>query len=142
MKKGYNLALSLNDTLPAKRAESMPVERKYPVQKIIELFEKKLPASRNRLTYEYVMRSDNISSADAGRLKKLFRNRRIKLNLIKLNGDHISFTPPSREQVERFINELEEKKVPVSLRNSAGEDIRGACGQLSGSAGYSARCCG
>lgn len=131
-KRMYNLALSLNDTLPEKRAGNMPVEKKYPIKKIIELLGKKFPASRNRFTIEYVMRSDNISKEDAGRLKKLFRYGRIKLNLIRLNGSRNGLEPPSDEQVRSFIADLEIMNVPVSLRNSAGADIDGACGQLSG----------
>ena len=76
-RRPYNLAISLNDTLPEKRAASMPVERKYPMNGIADLLRRKFPASRNRLTVEYVMRADNISSDDAKRLKQMFRYNRI-----------------------------------------------------------------
>ncbi len=131
-KRVYNLALSLNDTQPELRKKNMPVENKYPVEKIAQLFEAKFPASRNRVTIEYVMRADNISSSDARKLKSMFRYSRIKLNLITLNeGDH-GLEIPDAADVERFIRELEIMNVPVSIRKSAGRDIQGACGQLSG----------
>jgi 23S rRNA (adenine2503-C2)-methyltransferase len=127
----YNLAISLNDTESVKRRMNMPVERKYPFAEILSMLEKKFPASRNRLTIEYVMRRDNISREDAKRLKKMFRNIRIKLNLIPLNPSG-SGEAPREDEVESFLNELAIMNVPVSVRVSYGGDICGACGQLAG----------
>ena len=128
----YNLAISLNDTLPEKREQIMPVERSNPFAEISELLNRKFPASRNRLTVVYVMRKDNISREDAKRLKKMFRYDRIRLNLIPLNEGTHGFEPPSEEEVARFIKELEIMNVPITVRKSFGRDISGACGQLSG----------
>jgi 23S rRNA (adenine2503-C2)-methyltransferase len=131
-KRPYNLALSINDTDPGKRMLFMPVEKKYPMADIAKMLELKFPASRNRLTIEYVMRKDNISLEDAKRLKKMFKYSRIKINLIRLNkGDH-NLEIPADEEVDAFCRELEVMNVPVSLRKSTGSDIDGACGQLSG----------
>jgi len=131
-RRPYNLAISLNDTLPEKRRRSMPVEKRYPIETIARLLGEKFPVSRSRLTIEYVMRGDNISGEDAARIKAMFRTGRIKLNLIPLNpGDH-DLPLPSEEAVRRFVKELEIMNVPISLRKSSGADIGGACGQLSG----------
>jgi 23S rRNA (adenine2503-C2)-methyltransferase len=131
-KRPYNLAISLNDTVPEKRKVNMPVEKKFPVAEISDMFNKKFPASRNRLTVVYVMRKDNISSDDAKRLKKLFKFTRIKLNLIPLNPADHKLDAPSQDEMADFIKELEIINVPVSVRKSFGTDIDGACGQLSG----------
>ncbi|TFH42746.1 MAG: 23S rRNA (adenine(2503)-C(2))-methyltransferase RlmN [Chrysiogenales bacterium] len=131
-KRPYNLAISLNDTVPEKRARIMPVEKMYPFAEISELLERKFPASRNRLTVVYVMRDDNITMDDARRLKKLLRSHRIKVNLIPLNEGSHGFMPPSEEDVRRFVGFLEIMNVPVMLRKTFGSDICGACGQLSG----------
>lgn len=128
----YNLAISLNDTVPEKRAQYMPVERIYPFTGICELLEKKFPRSKNRVTIGYVMRKDNISSEDARRLKKMFRYSRIKLNLIYLNKGGHGLETPSKEDTARFIEDLQIMNVPISIRSSLGTDIYGACGQLSG----------
>lgn len=128
----YNLALSLNDTDPEKRVRNMPVEKKYPFEKIAGLLAEKFPASRNRLTIEYIMRKDNISAEDVKRLKKMFKYARIKLNLIPLNPGNHSLPIPDQHEIENFIKELEIINVPVSIRKSMGQDISGACGQLSG----------
>lgn len=131
-KRAYNLALSLNDTVPEKRQKVMPVEKKYPIKKIADLLERKFPVSRNRVTLEYVMRGDNISVEDALRLKKMFRYSRIKLNLIKLNAGKHALDIPGDEAVESFIKELMIMNIPISIRKSLGSDISAACGQLSG----------
>ncbi len=128
----YNLALSLNDSEPDKRAQNMPVEKKYPFNKIAQMLEHKFPVSRNRLTIEYIMRKDNISSDDVKRLKKMFRFSRIKLNLIPLNPGNHNLPIPDADDIKRFTEELEIMNIPVSIRKSMGQDISGACGQLSG----------
>jgi 23S rRNA (adenine2503-C2)-methyltransferase len=131
-RRPYNLAISLNDSLPEKRAAVMPVEKKNPISGIAALLAEKHPATRNRVTLEYVMRGDNISREDALRLKKTFRGGRIKINLIRLNsGDH-GFDIPTDSEIASFAKELGIMNIPVSLRKSYGSDIDAACGQLSG----------
>lgn len=131
-KRPYNLALSLNDTESEKRIIYMPVEKKYPFKNIASMLAFKFPASRNRLTIEYIMRKDNISMEDARRLKKMFKHARIKLNLIPLNPGNHNLPLPGKEDIDVFLKELEIMNVPVSIRKSMGRDISGACGQLSG----------
>ncbi len=131
-KRPYNLALSLNDTDMEKRKSNMPVEKRYPFEKIADLLDQKFPSSRNRVTIEYVMRRDNITRDDAKRLKKMFKYTWIKLNLIKLNAGNHSLEIPSESEVEEFIRELEIMNIPISVRKSLGSEIEAACGQLSG----------
>lgn len=131
-KRPYNLAISLNDTLPEKRIRYMPVEAKNPINRIAQLLEKKFPASRNRVTLEYVMRRDNITDDDAARLKRMFRYSRIKLNLIPLNSGKHGMEVPTEGEIEAFVKKLEIMNIPISVRKSFGRDIEGACGQLSG----------
>ncbi|MBN2160848.1 MAG: 23S rRNA (adenine(2503)-C(2))-methyltransferase RlmN [Spirochaetes bacterium] len=131
-KRPYNLAISLNDTDPEKRARIMPVERGNPFGEIALLLNEKFPASHNRLTVVYVMRDDNISTEDAKRLKKMFRYNRIKLNLIPLNEGSHGYNAPTEQDIARFLRDLEIMNVPKTVRKSFGRDISGACGQLSG----------
>ncbi|MCX7678471.1 MAG: 23S rRNA (adenine(2503)-C(2))-methyltransferase RlmN [Spirochaetes bacterium] len=131
-KRPYNLAISVNDTIPQRRAQLMPVEKTNPIEKVARLLERKFPATRNRVTLEYVMRSDNIEEQDALRLKKLFRHSKIKINLIRLNQTALRLDPPSNESIEKFVKALEVMNVPITIRKSFGEDIDAACGQLSG----------
>jgi 23S rRNA (adenine2503-C2)-methyltransferase len=119
-KMPYNLAISLNDTDMVKRSRYMPVEKKYPMQNIIRLLDVKFPASRNRVTIEYVMRKDNISEEDAQRLKSMFKYNRIKLNLIPLNKGKHNMEIPVEEEINKFIKRLEIMNIPISIRKSAG----------------------
>lgn len=131
-KRPYNLALSLNDTDSNKRIVNMPVEKKYPFKNIAAVLKDRLPVSRNRLTVEYIMRKDNISSEDVNRLKKMFNYSKVKLNLIPLNNGNHDLIIPEKHEMDSFIKKLEEMNIPVSIRKSMGSDISGACGQLSG----------
>ncbi|MCL2155705.1 MAG: 23S rRNA (adenine(2503)-C(2))-methyltransferase RlmN [Leptospirales bacterium] len=131
-KRPYNLALSLNDTDSNKRIMNMPVEKKYPFKNIAAILKSRLPVSRNRLTVEYIMRKDNISSDDVNRLKKMFNYSGVKLNLIPLNKGNHDLIIPEKREIDSFIKKLEEMNIPVSIRKSMGSDISGACGQLSG----------
>jgi len=131
-RRPYNLALSLNDVTPEKRALNMPVERSNPFEDVLSLLSKKFPVSRNRLTVAYVMRRDNTTVEDAKRLKAILRRGRIKLNLIPLNAGSHGMEPPDEEAISSFMRELSSMNVPITVRKSFGKDIFGACGQLSG----------
>lgn len=131
-KQPFKMALSLNDTDPEKRASTMPVERKYPMKSIIALLEKKFKTSKHRLTLEYVMRNDNTGMENIKDLKKMFKNISIKINLIPLNPGSHDHNKADQKQIDEFIKNIEKINVPVSVRKSLGQDIDGACGQLSG----------
>lgn len=128
----FNLAFSLNDTDPAKRIQSMPVERKYPFEQILALFNQKMPSAHNYLTIEYVMRKDNISRENVRRLKELFLGKKVKINVIPLHSGAVKNDSPSKKEIDGFLTELEKIHLPVTVRKSLAYDIEGACGQLSG----------
>lgn len=131
-KRLYNLAISLNDSLPERRAKVMPVERKYPIEEVADLLSRKSYGARGRVTLEYVMRKENITKEDARRIKQIFKSAFIKLNLIPVNPAGNTSEKPSENDIKEFIKSLEIMNVPVSIRKSLGADIDGACGQLSG----------
>lgn len=128
----YNLAISLNDTDPEKRRINMPVEKSYPIIEIAKYINKHLPISHNRLTLEYVMRSDNIGDENVRKLGEMFDYDRIKINVIPLHDGEHKLGIPSRNERDQFIDKLRRYNIPVSVRKDSGWDISGACGQLSG----------
>ena len=131
--RAYNLAISLNDSSAETRARSMPVEKKYPIADVAAFLGSADPRNHGaRVTLEYVMRKDNIARIDAERMKKLFRNSKIKINLIPLNKISAADDVPSESDIQKFINDCEIMNVPINVRKSLGSDIEGACGQLSG----------
>jgi 23S rRNA (adenine2503-C2)-methyltransferase len=110
----------------------MPVNRRFPLGKVLA-FCKHFPLRpRARLTFEYVMLEGvNDSSQDAKRLLKLLRGIPSKVNLIPLNeAPGIPFKRPSEEKVRQFQEILTKGGIPTIVRSSKGSEISAACGQL------------
>ena len=133
------LALSLHATTQEKRAELMPIAKKYQLPELIEALEYYYRKTRKSVTYEYILFDGfNDSIEDVRRLGKLARRMPTKVNVIPFHD--IDFTQPqgfakelrpsSREKFEWFIRELRNEDVNVFIRSSSGEDIDAACGQL------------
>jgi len=127
-----NLAISLNATDNITRGDIMPINRKYPIEDLMECLRNyPLKASR-RLTFEYVMlRGVNDRDEDATRLAKLLHGIPCKVNLIPFNEFASSiFKQPSEERVHIFQQYLLAKNHTVFIRQNRATDILGACGQL------------
>ena len=127
-----NLAISLHGTTDAQRNALVPVNRKYPLEALIDACRQIPLKRRHRITFEYVLLAGvNDTPGDARRLVRLLGDVRAKVNLIPLNAaPGIPFERPSDEQVDRFARILAERGMTVSVRKSRGRDIRAACGQL------------
>jgi 23S rRNA (adenine2503-C2)-methyltransferase len=127
-----NLAISLNATDNKTREEIMPINKKYPIEELINcLREYPLKPSR-RFTFEYVMLNGvNDRDEDAKRLSKLLHGIPCKVNLILFNKFSPSkFDPPSQERAHAFQQYLLSKNHTVFIRKNRATDILGACGQL------------
>ncbi|MEK6546296.1 MAG: 23S rRNA (adenine(2503)-C(2))-methyltransferase RlmN [Nitrospinota bacterium] len=137
-----NLAVSLNAADNETRDGIMPVNKKYPIDKLLEtLKEYPLPQGR-RITFEYVMiNSINDTIKDAKRLLKILKGIRCKINLIPLNPpftkggkeggiEGSNLEPSHPESIEEFQSLLISKHYTVIIRKSKGADIWAACGQL------------
>lgn len=127
-----NLAVSLHAATDELRSRLMPVNRKYPLQELIECCRSLPLPKRKRITFEYVvLRSVNHSPKDARTLARLLRGIRCKINLIPFNPHPESaFERPTREEVEQFQNALKAYGYQVNVRQPRGDDIQAACGQL------------
>jgi 23S rRNA (adenine2503-C2)-methyltransferase len=130
----FRLAISLNATDEETRSHLMPVNRRYPLKKVLELCRKFPLQPRSRITFEYVMVKDiNDSPRDAKRLLKILKGIPSKVNLIPLNeAPGIPFKRPSDETVREFQEILMEGGLTTIVRASKGAEISAACGQLSG----------
>ncbi len=130
-KRRFKLAISLNATTNAKRNFLMPINKKYPLEVLLEAVRDYSRQSRNRVTFEYVLLAgENDSVEDARRLRALLKGIHCKINLIPYNPTGPGFQPPSEEKLEIFIRELLDFPAPVTVRRSRGTDIDAACGQL------------
>jgi len=127
-----NIAISLNASTNQTRSMLMPINRKYPVEALIETCRSiHLPKDR-KITIEYILISGiNDSLADAVRLSKLLRPIQCKINLIPLNPHSFSdFKRPEEIQIQAFREVLTKAGYTVMVRYSKGLDISAACGQL------------
>ena len=125
------LAISLNASNDAERDAVMPINRKYPIAALLEACRRYPLRPWERLTFEYVLLGGvNDSCEAARRVARLLAGMRAKVNLIPWNPGELPFRPPEAEAVEEFRRVLAEKDVPVFVRNSRGQDIFAACGQL------------
>jgi len=127
-----NLAISLSATTNEVRNHLMPINRKYPIEDLIQACAQFPLRSRQRITFEYVLiDAVNDGDDDARRLVKLLRGLRAKVNLLPLNpgqGNGMKSSPP--ERVQRFQEILISKGLEAYIRRPRGADIFAACGQL------------
>ena len=131
-----NLAISLNATTDEVRNEIMPVNKRYPIKSLIDACKKYPLQPGRRITFEYVMiNGKNDSHEDAYRLVKLLSGIRCKVNLIPTNpypGCELKRSPD--EKIIAFQKILLKNNLRAFIRESRGQDILAACGQLR--AGY------
>jgi 23S rRNA (adenine2503-C2)-methyltransferase len=127
-----NLAVSLNATDDKTRNRLMPINRKYPLKKLMQACHQYVPAPGRRITFEYILiKGINDSAEDAERLAKLLRPIRCKVNLIPFNPhEGCDFKRPSEAAMQAFYDILFAKNYTVIIRQSKGQDISAACGQL------------
>lgn len=127
-----NLAVSLNATTDEQRNLLMPVNRAYPLAKLIAACRQFPLPNRRMITIEYVLvRGINDSLEDAKRLVKLLKGIPVKVNLIRFNEfEGCEFKSPEQDAIDRFHSYLLEKNLTVITRASRGADISAACGQL------------
>jgi len=129
-----NLAISLNATDNETRDRLMPLNRKYPIETLLEACRNYPLPKGKRITFEYIVIKDvNDSDEDAHRLVKLLRPIRSKINLIPYNAyPGCEFQSPEESDVLRFQKILIDHHYTTMIRKSKGQDISAACGQLIG----------
>lgn len=134
-----NLAISLNAANNSLRNFLMPINKKYRLDKLLEVASKTPLPSRKRITFEYILiKNINDSLKDAQQLAALLRGIRCKINLIPFNEyEGVEFRRPDDKTVEQFRQFLGYKNFTVMVRESKGKDILAACGQL----GYVSKSC-
>ena len=128
------LAISLNSALQEKRERIMPVAKKYPLGELKKAIEFYYEKTHRLVTLEYVLIGGfNTGREDFLALKDFCKRLKVKLNLIPLNPTgNTSFSTPSEEEIYRFYNLCLSLPLTVTIRESRGKDVKGACGQLAG----------
>jgi 23S rRNA (adenine2503-C2)-methyltransferase len=130
-KQPFLLAISLNASSDRQRSQIMPINKKYPLNQLLDAAKQYARSSRRRLTFEYVLLGGfNDTADDAARIRKLLHGLPCKINLIAFNPTSDDFSRPTDEHVHAFAEWIRPICAPVTLRLSKGNDIDGACGQL------------
>ncbi len=129
------LALSLHAADPALREELMPVNARYPLERVIASCEAFYALKRRMVFVEYVMLSGvNDSVGQARGLAELLDPRIFKVNLIPYNPTDSEFDGSTPKAIEAFRAELEHRGLGATVRLTRGRDIDAACGQLAAKA--------
>jgi len=130
------LAVSLHAPEDALRTSLVPLNRKYPIDELLEACVRYLDAApRDFITFEYCMLDGvNDSPEQAAQLVRLLKHRLpCKLNLIPFNPFPASgLTRSPRERVLAFAQVLQDAGLVTTIRKTRGDDIDAACGQLAG----------
>jgi 23S rRNA (adenine2503-C2)-methyltransferase len=130
---GVMLAISLHAVRDELRNELVPLNRKYPIQQLLQAC-RDYPGSSNarRITFEYVMlKGVNDSLEDAKLLVKLLKGIPAKINLIPFNPwPGTIYECSDWDQIEKFSEYIFDAGYSSPVRTPRGRDILAACGQL------------
>ena len=126
------LALSLHSTFAAKRAELLPRAARIAPEELVELGESYARATGYPIHYQWTL-LDGVNDGDdeLERIVALLAGKYAVMNLIPYNTvDGFPFRRPPRDRGEAMTRYLCGRGVLAKLRQSAGQDIDGGCGQL------------
>jgi 23S rRNA (adenine2503-C2)-methyltransferase len=130
---GCMLALSLHAVRDDLRNELVPLNRKYPIAKVLDAC-RNYPGASNakRITFEYVMlKGVNDSIDDAKALVRLLKGIPAKINLIPFNPwPGTKYECSDWDQIEKFSEIVFNAGYASPVRTPRGRDILAACGQL------------
>jgi 23S rRNA (adenine2503-C2)-methyltransferase len=130
---GTMLAVSLHATNNALRDKLVPLNRKHPIERVLEAC-RNYPGASNarRITFEYVMlKGVNDTPAEARALVRLLKGIPAKINLIPFNPWPGSpYECSGWETIERFSEIVFNAGYASPVRTPRGRDILAACGQL------------
>ncbi len=130
------LALSLHAPDDELRDELVPINTRWNVDEVVDAAWNYAKTTKRRVSIEYIMIRDvNDQAFRADLLAKVLRRRGnwgwVHVNLIPMNPTPGSKWTASRRQDENeFVRRLTAKGVPVTVRDTRGREIDGACGQL------------
>jgi 23S rRNA (adenine2503-C2)-methyltransferase len=128
-----NLAISLHAPTDELRSQTMPINKKYPLEELLAACKDYIAVTGRQVTFEYVLLSGVNDTAEyAHRLGELLAPLKqfAHVNCIPVNATSADYRPPGGEAIRAFRTILYEHGVSNSVRAERGDDIAAACGQL------------
>jgi len=127
-----SFAISLHAPNDELRTSLMPVNRAYPLEKLMEASRHYIKETNRRLTFEYgLIKNVNDTPEYARELARLLKGMNCHVNLIPINYvPERGFDRTPIEHIEKFEEILNKSGVNATVRRELGSDIDAACGQL------------
>ncbi len=129
-----HLAVSMHNPFPDERLEMMPVQKAYPIDKVVDLIRQYDFTGQRRVSFEYTMFSGfNDTKRHADAVARMLSGLECRVNLIRFHQipDFPYRTSPDGV-IELFKERLSRAGIITTVRASRGEDIFAACGMLAG----------
>ena len=129
---GLRLAISLHGATNEVREKIMPVNKAYPLEKLLPAIKAFNEKHGRMVTLEFILIEEINDSLDqAEKLRDIARDLHAHVNLIPYNTvEGLPWKRPSITRQERFADILRDARISVTLRREKGHDIDAACGQL------------
>jgi len=126
------LALSLHTTDDALRARLLPHAPQIPVEELVERCEAYARATGYPTQYQWTLiEGVNDSDMELGRIAQLLSGKYAVMNFIPFNPvDDLPYRRPSAERIAAMSCTLNRQGIYSRIRDSAGQEVEGACGQL------------
>jgi 23S rRNA (adenine2503-C2)-methyltransferase len=126
------LALSLHTTRAELRAELLPKAPRIDPAELVELGEAYARLSGYPIQYQWTLLAGvNDSEAEAAAIAELLAGKYAMMNFIPFNaGPGLPYTRPAAERANWLAGYLHQRGIVARLRQSAGQDVDGGCGQL------------
>jgi 23S rRNA (adenine2503-C2)-methyltransferase len=127
-----NLAISLHAPDNNTRSQTMPINKRYPVEDLIRACHKYADKTGRRIFFEYVLlKEQNDSVEQAQKLGRLLNGLHCHVNLIPVNPTKEGpFERTDLQAAKEFQGGLKQYGIPSTLRMEKGIDINAGCGQL------------
>ena len=126
------LALSLHSTNAALRAELLPNAPPLAVAELVSRAEEYARATGYPIQYQWtLLEGINDSDVELARIVQLLAGKYAVMNFIPFNEvDGLAYRRPSAERIAAMVYTLNQQGIYTRVRDSAGQEIEGACGQL------------
>ncbi len=130
-----HLAISMHTPFTDERLDLIPIEKAYPIKKILEELKNYDFRKQRRLSFEYIMFDGlNDTMRHSREIVRLLKDLPCRVNLIRYHAiPGINLKSSNEKRMFTFRDYLTQNGIMTTIRKSRGEDIFAACGMLSSS---------